>query len=91
MASAMTARRCPVDGADYPAMKPLTHWAIHHRQKIRIAGRTPDEIWGALVGPDGAVQPFRYDLTAMRLTIGEGDQRRILQLDPYGFEQNRKA
>ncbi len=68
-------------------MKPLTHWAIHHQQKLRIAGRDPGEIWGALAGPGGGVQPFRYDLHAMRLIIGEGDDRRILQLDEYGFER----
>lgn len=72
---------------DLPVMKPLTHWAIHHQQKIRIAGRSADEIWGALAGPDGAVQPFRYALAAMRLTIGEDEKRRVLQLDAYGFEQ----
>lgn len=67
-------------------MKPLTHWAIHHQQKLRIAGRSAAEIWGALAGPDGAVQPFRYAQATLRLTIGEGDSRRVLQLDDYGFE-----
>ncbi len=68
-------------------MKPLTHWAIHHQQKIRIAGRDGAEIWGALAGPDGAVRSFRYAQDAMRLTIGEDDDQRVLQLDAYGFEQ----
>ncbi|HNS01762.1 MAG TPA: hypothetical protein PKM78_05200 [Anaerolineae bacterium] len=68
-------------------MKPLTHWAIHHQQKLRIAGRSTDEIWGALAGPDGAVQPFRYAQTTLLLTIGEGEGRRVLQLDDYGFER----
>lgn len=68
-------------------MKPLTHWAIHHQQKIRIAGRDRAEIWGALAGPDGAVRLFRYDQQTLRLTIGDDDQRRVLQLDAYGFEQ----
>lgn len=69
-------------------MKPLTHWAIHHQQKLRIAGRNASEIWGALAGPDGAVQPFRYTQDTLRLTIGEGDDRRVLQLDEYGFERD---
>lgn len=68
-------------------MKPLTHWAIHHQQKIRIAGRDRAEIWGALAGPDGVVRPFRYAQQTMRLVIGDDDQRRFLQLDAYGFEQ----
>jgi hypothetical protein len=68
-------------------MKPLTHWAIHQQQKIRIAGRDRAEIWGALAGPDGAVRPFRYAQQTMQLTIGEGDVRRVLQLNAYGFEQ----
>jgi len=68
-------------------LKPFTHWAIHHQQKIRIAGRDQAEIWGALAGPDGAVRPFRYNQQTLRLTIGDDDQRRVLQLDAYGFEQ----
>jgi hypothetical protein len=68
-------------------MKPLTHWAIHHQQRIRIAGRDRAEIWGALAGSDGAVRPFRYSQQTLRLTIGDDDQRRVLQLDAYGFEQ----
>lgn len=68
-------------------MKPFTHWAIHHQQKIRIAGRDHAEIWGALAGPDGALRPFRYAQQTMRLVIDEGDDRHIVQLDAYGFEQ----
>jgi hypothetical protein len=68
-------------------MKPLTHWAIHHQQKIRIAGRDGADIWGALAGPDGSVQPFRYAQDTMRLAIGEGDNPRVFQLDAYGFAQ----
>ena len=68
-------------------MKPLTHWAIHRQQKIRIAGRSDAEIWGALAGPDGAVRPFRYNQQTMRLIIDESDGARVLQLDAYGFEE----
>ncbi|MCS6842926.1 MAG: hypothetical protein NZ528_01175 [Caldilineales bacterium] len=67
-------------------MKALAHWAIHHRLKIRIAGHSAEEVWGALVGPEGRVQPFRYHLRDRRLTVGEGDQARVLELDEYGFE-----
>lgn len=72
-------------------MKPFTHWAIHHQQKIRIAGRDPVEVWGALVATDGAVRPFRYNQQTMRLTVGEGEERRVLQLDDYGFEGQVEA
>ncbi|MEI2688869.1 MAG: hypothetical protein V9H69_03830 [Anaerolineae bacterium] len=68
-------------------MKPFTHWAIHHQQKVRIAGRDPIEVWGALVTADGVIRPFRYNQQTMRLTVGEGDDRRALQLDEYGFEE----
>lgn len=68
-------------------MKPLAHWAIHRQQKIRIAGRSAGEIWGQLVGPDGSAQPFRYDQRSLRLTLGEGETERVLQLDSYGFEK----
>lgn len=68
-------------------MKPFAHWAIHRQQKIRIAGRRGAEIHGELVDPAGSTQPFVYDQESQRLTIGDGDEQRILVLDDYGFEQ----
>jgi hypothetical protein len=68
-------------------MKPLAHWAIHHQQKIRIAGRNQSEIWGQLAGSDGTVRPFRYAQNILQLMIDEGDACRVLHLDAYGFEQ----
>jgi hypothetical protein len=68
-------------------MKPLTHWAIHHQQKLRIAGHSAVEIWGLLVAIDGSVRPFRYLLEARSLAIGEGEASHVLQLDEYGYEQ----
>ncbi|MFZ2489556.1 MAG: hypothetical protein WAZ19_15715 [Anaerolineae bacterium] len=69
-------------------MKPLTHWAIHHQQKMRIAGRDPAAVWGVLVAANGTTQPFRYELQTQRLALGDSAARRILQLDAYGFEQD---
>lgn len=69
------------------SLKPLAHWAIHHQQRIRIAGRDRTVVWGALADPDGGVRSFHYDQHTLRLTIGAGDNLRILQLDEYGFEQ----
>jgi hypothetical protein len=68
-------------------MKPLAHWAIHHQLKLRLQGRDYSEIWGLLVAADGAVRPFRYERQTKRLAIGEGDARRLWQLDAYGFER----
>ncbi len=72
----------------FPTMKPLTHWAIHHQQKIRIAGRDQSEIWGALAGPDGSVRAFRYDAADTSASpSATTNTHRVLQLDAYGFEQ----
>ena len=68
-------------------MKSFAHWAIHRQQKIRIAGRRAGEIWGQLIGPDGAQQPFRFDQARSLLTLGDGDLQQVYQLDAYGFEQ----
>ena len=68
-------------------MKPFAHWAIHKQQKIRIVRRAGSEIHGELVGPDGFARQFVYDPRMQRLTIGDGNDRRILVLDDYGFEQ----
>jgi len=68
-------------------VKSFAHWAIHRQQKIRIAGRSADEIWGQLIGPDGAQRSFRFDQAHSQLTLGEGDAQQVLQLDAYGFER----
>ena len=68
-------------------MKAFAHWAIHRQQKIRIAGRGAGEIWGQLIGPDGAQRSFRFNQISSRLTLGEGDEQQVLLLDAYGFEQ----
>ncbi len=68
-------------------MKPFAHWAIHKQQKIHIVSRRGAEIHGELVDPDGLARSFVYDQRLQRLTIGDGDDRRILLLDDYGFEQ----
>jgi hypothetical protein len=68
-------------------VKALAHWAIHRQQKIRIAGRSTGEIWGQLIGPDGAQRPFRFDQSSLRLTLGEAGAQHVLQLDSYGFER----
>lgn len=67
-------------------MKPFAHWAIHKQMKIRIAGRRSPLIWGELVGHDGATRRFEYDQQTLRLTLGEGDDAQLIQLDDYGFE-----
>jgi hypothetical protein len=68
-------------------VKALAHWAIHRQQKIRLAGRSAGEIWGQLIGPDGAQRPFRFDQRKLRLTLGEAGAQQVLQLDSYGFER----
>lgn len=70
-------------------MKPLAHWAIHHQQRIRIAGRRGVEIHGELVGPEGVARHFVYDQPARRLTIDERGEPRTILLDDYGFESTQ--
>ena len=68
-------------------MKPLTHWAIHQQQKLRLAGRSDAEIWGQLVAPDGTTRPFRYHRLSRLVYIGIGTNQQVLALDDYGFER----
>jgi hypothetical protein len=72
-------------------MKALVHWAIYRQQKIRIAGRSDGQLWGKLIGPDGAQQSFHFDQRTSRLILGEGESQRVLQLDAYGFERQLDA
>ena len=72
-------------------MKPLTHWAIHHQQKLRLAGRSSDEIWGQVVGPDGTARSFRFQLLSQRLIIDTEAGEQVLALDDYGFERPASA
>ena len=66
-------------------MKPFAHWAIHHQQKIRIAGRDRMHLWGILVGPDGTERPFRYNQLVKFLIVGTKDDQQGIQLDDYGM------
>ncbi|MER2598916.1 MAG: hypothetical protein ABTQ73_05305 [Caldilineales bacterium] len=71
-------------------MKPLAHWAIHHRWKLRLAGRNRIHLWGTLVAPDGSEQFFRYNQLVKYLIIGKDAQARGLQLDDYGMVVEEK-
>lgn len=67
-------------------MKPLAHWAIHQRTKIRIVGRQGATMHGELIGSDGVARPFVYDQELRRLTIDDAAGQRVILLDDYGFE-----
>ena len=71
-------------------MKPFAHWAIHHRQKIRIAGRNHIHLWGVLVAEDRSEQPFRYNQQIKYLIIGSDKKKYGLQLNDYGMVVEEK-
>ncbi|MGW8318663.1 MAG: hypothetical protein ACWGPS_05400 [Candidatus Promineifilaceae bacterium] len=66
-------------------MKALVYWCRWHEAKLRLHGRDESAVWGELAFVE-ASQPFRFDLLANELTIGEGDELRVLRLDEMGVE-----
>lgn len=66
-------------------MKSLVLWCRWHNARLRLHGRDDEAVWGELALAD-RTEHFRYELDARRLTIGEGEGRRELQLDEMGVE-----
>lgn len=66
-------------------MKPLVLWCRWHDATLRLHGRDPSAVWGELVFPD-KTERFHFDLQSHRLSIGEGDEARRLELDEMGVE-----
>lgn len=67
-------------------MRPLVFWCRWHQARLRLQGRDKTAVWGELVF-DGRTEPFHFDLGKWRLTIGEGEATRQLQLDEMGVEE----
>lgn len=66
-------------------MKPLVMWCRWYEAKLRLYGRSEEEVWGELVFPERS-EPFRYDLDQRILTIAEGAQQYTIYLDEMGVE-----
>lgn len=66
-------------------MKPLVFWCRWHDAKLRLHGRDDSAVWGQLAFPD-ETRPFHFNLENWQLTIGEGEERELVQLDEMGVE-----
>lgn len=66
-------------------MKPLVLWCRWHEARLRLHGRSDTEVWGELVFAQ-KTEPFRFDLEAWVLTVGEGEAQERLQLDEMGVQ-----
>ena len=66
-------------------MKPLVLWCRWHDARLRLHGRSPEEVWGELAFADGTT-PFRYHLSAQALTLDEDGTTTTLHLDEQGVE-----
>jgi hypothetical protein len=64
-------------------MKPLVLWCRWHNARLRLRGRDDEAVWGELAYAE-RTERFRYELATQRLTIGEGNGQRELQLDEMG-------
>ena len=62
-------------------MKPLVLWARWHDAKLRLHGRTPNEVWGELdYWKEERQVPFKFDLKRAVLTFED----QALHLDEAG-------
>jgi hypothetical protein len=66
-------------------MKPLVYWCRWHHARLRLQGRDETAVWGELAF-ETENRPFRFDLKNWQLTIGEGENKRIVTLDEMGVE-----
>jgi hypothetical protein len=69
-------------------MKPLVNYCRWRRARLRLHGRSEDEVWGQLVfraaGDEDEVKPFRYHLADAELIIEEDGNERHIRLDEVG-------
>ena len=71
------------------AMKPLILWARDHFPSpytLRMGPRTPETVSGQVKILD-AWHPFVYDRQALTITIDEGEDARVIQINEWGWEQ----
>ncbi len=66
-------------------MRPLIYWARDRQATLRLARRSPTEVAGQVVTAAETVS-FCFDLRTFVLTLGEGDEQRLVQLNEYGWE-----
>ena len=66
-------------------MKPLVFWCRWNEATLRLHGRDEGAVWGELAFAD-RTERFHFELEGWVLSIGEGEGRRVLQLDEMGIE-----
>ena len=70
-------------------MKPLILWARDHfpaPYTLRMGARTPETITGRVKIME-TWHPFTYDRQALTITINEGEDARVVQINEWGWEQ----
>ncbi len=70
-------------------MKPLILWARDHfpaPYTLRMGTRTPEIITGRVKIVE-TWRPFIYDRQKLTITIGEGEDARVVQINEWGWEQ----
>ena len=71
------------------SLKPLVMWArdqYPEPYKLRYTQRTETEARG-LVLIDGQWIPFVYDRQNLVITLGEGEDARVIQINEWGWEK----
>ena len=69
-------------------MKPLVYYGRWHDAALRLQGRGETAVGGQLVfTTDGkeSTQAFHFDLQTRQLTLGEGAETKLIQLDEMGI------
>ncbi|MCX7853617.1 MAG: hypothetical protein RMN24_09940 [Anaerolineae bacterium] len=69
-------------------MKPLILWARNRtpRYTLRLLHREGEQVSG-LVRIGEAWIPFRYDGARRELALDEGEERRLIRLNEWGWEE----
>ena len=71
-------------------MKPLVYYCRWHDASLRLRGRDETAVWGQLVykklSDAEETQNFHFNLQTWELTLEEGGEEQIIQLDEMGVE-----
>jgi hypothetical protein len=71
-------------------MKPLVLWCRWHEAKLRLHGRSANEVWGELDFSNRTAR-FRYQIDTRTLTFWKGNTPKTIFLDDMGVERQENG
>lgn len=70
------------------SLKPLVHYALFHKYKLRYTTRANEEVRGVFTTPTGAELPFVFNPSVRSLAVNDAP---AVTLNDHGWEVNEQG